>query len=140
VKVLSNAPVTAIRWHFCTVSHSIHAREHRSLKPPRFQPYLEDSFRNTAEGRRLAFDPEDMVRSQECLKGKHWWEWLTASCPALVIRGRDSRVTTKEQMEEMLRRRPGTTLKEPEGGHILHRISPEAFAAALRSFLECAPG
>ena len=35
----------------------------------RMLPYLEDSFRLTLEGWRLAFDPEDMVQSQEALKG-----------------------------------------------------------------------
>src|SRR5438477_3293860 len=76
----------------------------------RMLPYLEDSFRLTLEGWRLAFDPEDMVQSQEALKGKYWDEWLATQCPALVIRGRDSRVTTQEEIEEMVGRRPNTTL------------------------------
>lgn len=101
---------------------------------PRLLPYLEDSFRETSGRWRLAFDPEDMVRSQDWLKGQYWEEWLSTTCPALVIRGRDSRVTTQEQMEEMARRRSNTILIELEGGHVIHQDNPDAFAADLRAF------
>lgn len=103
---------------------------------PRLLPYLEDSFRESLDGWRLAFDPEDMVRSQESLKGHYWDEWLSTTCPALMIRGRDSRVTTRGQLEEMARRHHNTVLIELEGGHIVHQDSPDAFAAELRSFLQ----
>jgi esterase len=102
---------------------------------PRMQPYLEDSFRQSVNGWRLAFEPEDMVRSQESLKGQYWQEWLSGTIPALIIRGRESRVTTREQMEEMSRRRSRTVFKELEGGHVVHQDNPEAFARELRSFL-----
>lgn len=101
---------------------------------PRLLSYLEDSFRKTSDGWRLAFDPEDIVRSQDWLKGQYWEEWLSTTCPALVIRGRDSRVTTREQMEEMARRRLNTILIELEGGHVVHQDNPDAFAADLRAF------
>lgn len=102
----------------------------------RLLPYLEDSIRHNDNGWRLAFDPEDMIRSEEELKGEYWQEWLTSTCPALVIRGCHSRVTMRERMEEMVRRRPKTFLKELEGGHIVHQDCPEAFAAEVRSFLQ----
>ncbi len=102
----------------------------------RFLPYLEDSFRSGPDGWRLAFDPEDMVRSEEALKGEYWHEWLSTSCPALVIRGRSSRVTTQEKIEEMVRRRPKTLLRELEGGHVVHQDCPETFAAEVRCFLQ----
>jgi len=102
---------------------------------PRFLPYLEDSFRETCDGWRLAFDPEDMVRSEGSLKGQYWQEWLSTTCPALVIRGRDSKVTSRPTLEEMTRRRPNTRLIELQGGHVVHHDSPDAFATALRSFL-----
>jgi pimeloyl-ACP methyl ester carboxylesterase len=106
---------------------------------PRMLPYAEDSFRLTSSGWRLAFDPEEMVRSQESLNGQYWREWLATDCPALVIRGRDSRITTSEQMEEMARRRPNTILRELDGGHVVHQDSPDAFAVALQSFLQSSP-
>jgi pimeloyl-ACP methyl ester carboxylesterase len=36
---------------------------------PKMAPYLRDSFRETAEGWRLAFEPKDMVMSQKALNG-----------------------------------------------------------------------
>lgn len=103
---------------------------------PRMQSYLEDSFRNDLDGWRLAFDPDDMVRSQEALKGQYWREWLSGAFPVLAIRGRDSRVTTREQMEEMTRRRARTIFLELEGGHVVHQDSPDTFAKELRHFLQ----
>jgi pimeloyl-ACP methyl ester carboxylesterase len=103
---------------------------------PRFLPYLEDSFRESRDGWRLAFDPEDMVRSEESLKGQYWQERLSTTCPALVIRGRDSRVTTRQKLEEMALRRPNTIFMELQGGHVVHQDSPEMFADDLRSFLQ----
>jgi pimeloyl-ACP methyl ester carboxylesterase len=94
----------------------------------RLLPYLEDSFRESPDGWRLAFHPEDMVQSQESLKGRYWDEWLSTTCPALMIRGLDSRVTTRGQLEEMARRRHNAVLIELEGGHIVHHDSPDAFA------------
>lgn len=102
---------------------------------PRFLPYLDHSFRSTPEGWRLAFDPEDMVQSQEAMKGKYWDEWLATQCPALVVRGRDSRVTTQEEIEAMVSRRPNTTLLVLDGGHVVHQDSPDSFAEGLRRFL-----
>lgn len=103
---------------------------------PRFQPYLENSFRVVPGGWSLAFDPEDMVRSENAMHGNYWKDWLTSTCPALVIRGHNSRVTTQEQLKEMARRRPNTSFVELEGGHVVHQDSPEGFAAELRSFLQ----
>ncbi len=60
----------------------------------RFVPYLEDSIRSSPAGWRLAFKPRDMVLSQHKMIGDHWGDWLATSCPALLLRGRDSRVTT----------------------------------------------
>ena len=102
----------------------------------RMLPYLEDSFRHTSTGWRLAFDPEDMVRSQESLKGQYWQEWLSTTCPALVIRGCNSRVTTQEQMEEMVRCRSSTTLRVLDGGHVIHQDSPDVFAGEIESFVD----
>ncbi|SPE18117.1 Hydrolase [Candidatus Sulfotelmatomonas gaucii] len=103
---------------------------------PRFKPYLESSFRAVLGGWSLAFDPEDMIRSENAMHGNYWNDWLATKCPALVIRGRDSRVTTRKQLEEMAHRRLNSVFIELEGGHIVHQDSPEAFVAELRSFLQ----
>lgn len=52
---------------------------------------MEPSFRETAHRWTLAFDPADLVAMQKELNGDFWREWLGSSCPALVVRGRQSR-------------------------------------------------
>ncbi len=86
-------------------------------------------------GWRLAFDPEDMVQSQKAMRGSYWDEWLVSKCPALVAHGRDSRVTTQEEIEAMVSRRPNTTHIDLDGGHVVHQDSPAPFAQSLRGFL-----
>jgi pimeloyl-ACP methyl ester carboxylesterase len=102
----------------------------------RFAPYLADSFRRTDAGWTLAFEPSEMVASQNCLCGNHWHDFLATSCPALLIRGTQSRVTIPEHLEEMALRRPNTTVLTLEGGHILHMDQPTAFNTAIRQFLD----
>ena len=102
----------------------------------RFVPYLRDSFRQSEDGWRLAFDPRDMVRSQQNLVGDHWADWLASSCHALVLRGRESRVTSAEHIEQMVERRPHTNLIVLDGGHALHADNPGAFNNVVRSFLD----
>jgi esterase len=103
---------------------------------PRFLPYLEASFREESGRWRLAFKPSEMVESQKLLCGDHWSDWLATTCPALLLRGRESRVTTQAGMEQMAARRPNTRLVTLDGGHILHFDNPTDFADSLRGFLE----
>ena len=102
----------------------------------RFAPYLTHSFRKTPEGWSLAFEPRELVVSQQQLCGDHWADFLATTCPALLIRGRESRVTSAEQLEQMALRRPNTTLVTLNGGHILHDDDPTAFHIAVRGFLD----
>jgi len=102
---------------------------------PRFLPYLQDSFRQGTNGWRLAFDPTEMVDSQRCLWGDYWSDWLASVCPALLIRGEESRVTSQVHLEAMAARRPHTLLRHLPGGHVVHFDNPEAFAATIRRFL-----
>jgi len=102
---------------------------------PRLAPYLADSFRRTPEGWRLAFNPRDMVASQRHISGNHWRDWLASECPALLIRGRTSPLTTQAQMEQMAARRPNTQLRVLDGGHVVHMDNPEGFADAVQAFL-----
>jgi pimeloyl-ACP methyl ester carboxylesterase len=103
---------------------------------PRLSPYLEPSFRETRQGWRLAFDPQETVESQTNIKGDHWKDWLGSSCPALLIRGRESRVTKQEHLEEMAARRPDTKLEVLDGGHVIHQSHPELFARTVKAFLQ----
>ena len=103
---------------------------------PVLLPYLEDAFRKAAEGWRLAFDPADVVASQRELNGDHWAAWLATDCPALLIRGRRSRVTRASLLKKMAARRIHTRLVTLDAGHIVHADNPVGFAAAVREFLE----
>jgi len=102
----------------------------------RFVPYLEASFRQTPEGWRLAFDPRDTVASQNSLNGDHWKDWLASDCPALLIRGKDSRVTTQAHMEQMASRRKNARLEVLDGGHVVHMDNPAGFAKTVKEFLQ----
>ncbi|HEX4165234.1 MAG TPA: alpha/beta hydrolase [Bryobacteraceae bacterium] len=109
----------------------------------RMVPYLRASYRQTTGGWKLAFEPSDMILSQAAMVGDHWADWLATSCPALVIRGTESRVTTAAQVEEMAARRANTQVCTLVGGHVVHQDNPAGFAAAVRSFLRSrlqAPG
>jgi len=103
---------------------------------PRFVPFLSSSFRHGNDGWRLAFDPRDTVASQRALNGDHWDDWLASTCPALLVRGAASRVTSAAHLEDMARRRPGTRLVTLGGGHVVHTDNPEAFVRTLREFLQ----
>jgi pimeloyl-ACP methyl ester carboxylesterase len=103
---------------------------------PRFLPYLEDAFRETGAGWGLAFDPRDTVASQDALNGDHWADWLGSECPALLIRGRQSRVTKPDLLEEMASRRPNTSLVMLDGGHVVHVDNPVGFTSVVKAFLQ----
>jgi esterase len=103
---------------------------------PRFLPYLEDSFRETTDGWTLAFDPRDMVLSQGLLNGDHWTDWLATDCPALLIHGRQSRLTDAAHLDDMAARRAHTRLLTLAGGHVVHLDAPAGFAEGVRSFLQ----
>ena len=107
---------------------------------PRFVPYFQDSFRQTEDGPlgggwKLGFEPSEMVESQRQLVGDHWLDWLASRCPALLIRGRESRVTNEAQCSEMTERRANTKLLTLDGGHVLHFDDPAGFNASVRKFL-----
>lgn len=103
---------------------------------PRLVPYLQDSFREAEDGWRLAFDPQDTVASQDCLNGNHWQDWLATNCPALLVRGMDSRVTSQAQLEQMALRRPNTHMKSLKGGHVVHMDNTIEFTDTVIEFLQ----
>jgi esterase len=105
---------------------------------PRLAPYLRNSFREVSGGWRLAFDPEEMLESQNFVNGDHWKDWLASYSPALILRGRDSRITSQEHLEQMASRRPNTQLFSLDGGHVIHEDNPSEFAKVVRTFLASA--
>lgn len=102
----------------------------------RLVPALTPSIRETAAGWMLAFNPHDTVQSQKALNGDYWDDWLASSCPALLIGGRDSRVTDAALLKQMATRRPNTKLVTLAGGHVVHFDNPEGFAKAVGEFID----
>jgi esterase len=97
---------------------------------------VEPSFRETAAGWTLGFDPEDLVRIRDGLNGDFWNDWLGSSCPALVIRGKQSKAVDGKLIEAMADRRPDTTLLALEAGHVTHHDDAVGFTSAVRKFLD----
>lgn len=102
----------------------------------RLLPVLRGSFRHDAQGWHLAFDPNDMVISQQNLNGDHWHDWLASKCKALVIRGKQSQITTQAELERMVEARPNTALVTVDGAHAVHLDNPAGFCKAISEFLE----
>jgi esterase len=97
------------------------------------------SFRETAQGWTLAFDPDELVAMQKVLNGDHWSDWLGSSCPALVVRGTESRAVDGALLESMAQRRPNTRLLSLRAGHVTHHDDAPGFNAAVRQFLQDLP-
>jgi esterase len=93
------------------------------------------SFRETPRGWTLAFDPADLVAMQKSLSGDFWNDWLASSCPALVIRGTDSRAVDGKLLEAMAARRPNTHLLTLDAGHVTHHDAPAEFTRAVKELL-----
>ncbi len=106
---------------------------------PRLLPCLEESFRRTDAGWRLAFNPHEIFTSISLTNGNHWKEWLSSNCPALLIRGQDSRVTTHSHCQQMASMRPNTRLISLDGGHVVHADNLTGFTKVVNSFLKDLP-
>jgi len=103
---------------------------------PRLAPYLADSFRHTAAGWQLAFEPREMLISQDHAAGDHWPDWLASDCPALLIRGADSPLTTEAELAAMASQRAQTQLAVLKAGHVVHVDAFEEFSVVVERFLE----
>lgn len=103
--------------------------------PPHWRPHLEPSLRESPGGLRLAFEPQEMLATARALEGDHWPDWLASTCPALLVGGRESRVTTPAALEEMVARRGNARLELLSGGHVVHADDPEGFRRVVSGFL-----
>ncbi|MFI5805959.1 alpha/beta fold hydrolase [Streptomyces sp. NPDC051561] len=99
-------------------------------------PYLEGSFRQTAQGWGYSFDLADTVASQKALCGDHWKDWTAVTCPTLLIHGTHSDELTADHARDMVARRAGRIHRaELPAGHVVHHDVPDRFAAEVSAFL-----
>jgi esterase len=97
---------------------------------------VKPSFRETAHGWTLAFDPDELVSMKEVLNGDFWAEWMASTCPALVVRGTDSKAVDGKLLESMAARRPNTEMLTLAAGHVTHHDDPAGFVSSVRAFLQ----
>lgn len=102
---------------------------------PRLAWSVEPSIRKTADGWTLAFSADRLADAANALKGDFWSDWKATSCPALVIRGSESRVIDGHLLEQMAEQRPNTILKTFHAGHVVHHDVPDEFATEVAGFL-----
>ncbi|MEU5214975.1 alpha/beta hydrolase [Streptomyces sp. NPDC020807] len=83
------------------------------------------------------FDRDVMVDSlAENARRSFWEEWSRITCPTLALLGQSGFVPSAE-IDEMLRRRPGTEAASfPGAGHDVHLERPEAVGRLIGSFLD----
>ncbi len=99
-------------------------------------PYLECSFRQTAQGWGFSFDIADTVASQKALNGDHWDDWISVSCPTLLVHGTRSDELTADHAKDMAARcADRVRLAELPAGHVVHHDVPAQFADAVTVFL-----
>jgi pimeloyl-ACP methyl ester carboxylesterase len=96
---------------------------------------VEPSLRQVAGGWTLAFSPKDLVESLPQLNGEYWDEWRASSCPALVLRGTESRAVDGATLEKMASVRANARIVSIAAGHVIHHDAPAQFLSAVQSFL-----
>ncbi len=102
----------------------------RELRPASIREFVPGS----TIGRALSSEPKEIAgpeRRDLCCP-----DWTATDCPALLIRGAHSRLTTAAQLSEMAGRRHNTKLVTLQTGHFVHLDDPEAFETTVRAFVE----
>ena len=97
---------------------------------------VEPSFRQVDSSWTLAFSATQLADAQEGLNGDFWDDWLSSTCPVLLVRGTNSRAVDGTLLEDMAKRRPNTILRSFDAGHVIHHDQPGAFAEGVRAFLD----
>ncbi|MDF3300495.1 alpha/beta fold hydrolase [Streptomyces tropicalis] len=89
------------------------------------------------DGWRPVFEPERMLQSRETwVYDAHWEELAQVRCPALVVRGLDGELGRAEA-QEMVRVLPrGQYAEVSDAGHLVHYDQPDAWRAAIETFLD----
>ncbi|GGM66673.1 hypothetical protein GCM10012275_41450 [Longimycelium tulufanense] len=98
--------------------------------------YFLDSAVERPDGWGFLFDYDDMMTSQRAAVGDYWSDWVSSSCPALLVRGGRSPLLSAEMARQMIERRPNAVLCElPGRGHFLPTEDPAGLGRAIAAFL-----
>ncbi|MCY9590160.1 alpha/beta hydrolase [Paenibacillus chitinolyticus] len=99
--------------------------------------YFSESVFEDEKGWGFRTDLTGMRSSQENINGQWWEDWLSSTCPILLIHGKKSFVMNAEQAKLMQSRRPNTSLEIFENcGHGVHSDDPDGFYAVVKKFLD----
>lgn len=107
-------------------------------RPDLLRNYVEHALVTDPGGRlRWGFDARGLRSFPDGVTSDQLWAAIDAvSCPALVVRGEHSPVTTQGEVAEVARRLGAAAVVEiPGGGHDLGIEQPEAVADAVLDFL-----
>ena len=88
----------------------------------------------TEEGLLPSFEVDVMVEAIAGAADARWDEWRQIQAPTLIVRGERGDLSDEESAE-MVRALPTATLVTLPGGHDVHLDEPEAWRAAVESFL-----
>ncbi|MFT9846758.1 alpha/beta fold hydrolase [Aneurinibacillus sp. REN35] len=99
--------------------------------------YFAESVFEDERGWGFRSDVKGMKFSQQNVNGVWWEDWLSSSCPILLIHGKKSFLLDANQAEQMVSRRLNTRLAVFEKcGHGVHIDDPDGFYLVVKSFLD----
>lgn len=99
--------------------------------------YFSESVFEDEQGWGFRSDLKGMRVSQHNINGSWWEDWLSSTCPILLVHGKKSFVLDTSQAELMAARRPDTKLVVfEECGHGVHSEDPDGFNQVVRDFLD----
>lgn len=96
--------------------------------------FLESAVR-FPDGWGFPFDYAAMRQSQLALIGDYSKEWASTKAPALLVRGRGSRLFSEEAADRMAAARPDVRLETFEAGHWVHNDALVALADVVAEFV-----
>ncbi|TCS93221.1 alpha/beta fold hydrolase [Hazenella coriacea] len=101
-----------------------------------FDYFLESVFEDE-KGWGFRFDVQGMKVSQQKINGDWWGDWLSSTCPILLIHGLQSFVLDLNQAKLMESQRPNTKLEVfADCGHDVHLCDLDGFYKVMKNFLD----
>ena len=99
--------------------------------------YFSESVVHDENGWGFRADLKGMIVSAQLVTGVWWNDWLSSTCPILLIHGRKSFVLDLSQAARMVARRPNTQLVVFDNcGHSVHTDDLAGFFQVIKTFLD----